>query len=327
MKYKIADFLNKYDIILFDMDGVITSEQRYWDASALTIFQCINKSVDVKYAMDNVQKIRSDIFCNDKIIVLLKERGVNSNWDLTYVTLGIAEMLGTTDFKKVYEYMADTGYDAFGFYEFLGKNSQLGERNGDKYNYLVDIFQEWYLGNALFEKMFRKTPTMPGKSGLINGEVPIISVEKTQEVFNILSENKKILGIGTGRVHYEILGPLENWNIMQYFDKNRLITYSNIQEAEEEIPNVALTKPHPYIFLKGMLGIDYDNKKIIDGNYDNTNIEKTLVVGDAGADLFSAKSAGMDFAAVLTGVTGAEFFRKNNADYILNSIEDLIEKV
>ena len=56
-------------------------------------------------------------------------------------------------------------------------------------------------------------------------------------------------------------------------------------------------------------------------------IERTLVVGDAGADMFAAKAMGADFCAVLTGVNkqaARGFFEENNAQYILNSSAELI---
>ena len=38
MKFQITDF----DKIIFDMDGVITSEFIYWDAAALTIYELLD---------------------------------------------------------------------------------------------------------------------------------------------------------------------------------------------------------------------------------------------------------------------------------------------
>ena len=42
MAYKPAPFLEKYDTILFDMDGVITSEEMYWKAAALIVHEFLH---------------------------------------------------------------------------------------------------------------------------------------------------------------------------------------------------------------------------------------------------------------------------------------------
>ena len=169
-------------------------------------------------------------------------------------------------------------------------------------------------------------PTIPGKPGLLTGETPILPVEQTYSILKSLHGAGKILGVGTGRIEYEINAPLDNWNIRQFFDPNRLITYTDIENAEKNSKPAVLTKPHPYMFVKGMLGRGYDDNAIINRDYDRTLIQKTLVVGDAGADMFSAQAAGMDFAAVLTGVSGEKtryFFEDNNATYILKDISEL----
>ncbi len=58
-------------------------------------------------------------------------------------------------------------------------------------------------------------------------------------------------------------------------------------------------------------------------------VKKTLVVGDAGADILAAKAMGAGFCAVLTGIQGEkarEYFKSLNAEYILNSVEDFLEE-
>lgn len=39
---KLAKFLDKYDTVIFDMDGVITSEQNYWNCAALTVWEYLH---------------------------------------------------------------------------------------------------------------------------------------------------------------------------------------------------------------------------------------------------------------------------------------------
>ena len=79
---------------LFDMDGVITSEQAYWTCAALTVYEMrhskahfgteqVNRSAPClrrgrKFAERSFRRQRD---------CAVKDKGVNSNWDLAYVTL------------------------------------------------------------------------------------------------------------------------------------------------------------------------------------------------------------------------------------------------
>ena len=81
--------LDKYDTVIFDMDGVITNESCYWDSAALTVYEHLksktylgNEMVDPDYCMENVSELRKHIFCDDKLIMRMKEIGVNK-WLIT----------------------------------------------------------------------------------------------------------------------------------------------------------------------------------------------------------------------------------------------------
>ena len=82
----LKHFLDKYDTVIFDMDGVITSEQNYWNCAALTVWEYMHRNrgidIDAAQCMEQLSEIRKKVFCDDKIITELKARGVNSNWDL-----------------------------------------------------------------------------------------------------------------------------------------------------------------------------------------------------------------------------------------------------
>ena len=95
---KLKSFLSKYDTVIFDMDGVITSEENYWTSAALTVAEYMSMragaDVDTEMYMCRADKIREHVFCGDKLIGLLKAKGVNSNWDLGYVTVLCACIAG-----------------------------------------------------------------------------------------------------------------------------------------------------------------------------------------------------------------------------------------
>ncbi len=85
--------------IVFDMDGVITGESCYWDAAALVVWELFYApgymglpapdhlpSFTTNPAAGEVSRIRKVVFEDDAVISLFKNRAVNSNWDLAFLT-------------------------------------------------------------------------------------------------------------------------------------------------------------------------------------------------------------------------------------------------
>ncbi|WP_067936356.1 HAD family hydrolase [Alicyclobacillus kakegawensis] len=86
-----------YDWILFDIDGVMLSEERYFDASALAIYELLAsprylrltftgmRELDVRPDDETVREIRARVFHDDEFLRFIKGRGVNANWDMVYL--------------------------------------------------------------------------------------------------------------------------------------------------------------------------------------------------------------------------------------------------
>ena len=79
---KPALFLKGIEKIIFDMDGVITSEQNYWSAAALTVYEMFYSNqyygdctIKTNLVEEEVFNIRREIFLADKTINLLKIEG------------------------------------------------------------------------------------------------------------------------------------------------------------------------------------------------------------------------------------------------------------
>ncbi|ALC92285.1 phosphatase [Bacillus sp. FJAT-18017] len=81
--------------VLFDVDGVLLSEEHYFDASALTVWELLYSEnylglgpeifhTDVQ--QDEIDEIRREIFQDDKVLSFMKARGLNANWDMIYIT-------------------------------------------------------------------------------------------------------------------------------------------------------------------------------------------------------------------------------------------------
>jgi phosphoglycolate phosphatase-like HAD superfamily hydrolase len=84
--------------ILFDVDGVLLSEEHYFDASALTVWELIisknylalaPEKYKTDYSPTEVKVIRETVFGkNDEVLKLMKSRGLNANWDMIYLSFG-----------------------------------------------------------------------------------------------------------------------------------------------------------------------------------------------------------------------------------------------
>lgn len=311
-----------YRKIIFDLDGVITSESAFWDSAALTVAEFMG------FPMDTPAKLRETLFCRDRLIRLVKNRGVNSNWDLVYLFCCFFE----TTPEAVYETIEKSELCDFALYEAAGRHAALKTgkpyeeicRGGPLYREMADSFQEWFLGSATFEKVNGKK-ARGSREGLWLMEEPIVGREKLLSTLSLLKEKGVNLRIATARPLPEGREPLVRWGAMPYFDAEGAITYDYIRRAEALSPEVPLGKPHPYIFLKSYFGKDFPDRLILEEKYEK-DFSDCLIVGDAGADLFAAKAMGADFAAVLTGISGEDgraFFAENGAKYILPDVSVL----
>jgi phosphoglycolate phosphatase-like HAD superfamily hydrolase len=84
--------------ILFDVDGVLLSEEHYFDASALTVWELLfstnylglsPEKYKTNYSPTEIRRIRETVFgANDEVLKLMKSRGLNANWDMIYLSFG-----------------------------------------------------------------------------------------------------------------------------------------------------------------------------------------------------------------------------------------------
>ena len=340
-----AKFLNKYHTIIFDMDGVITSEQNYWNIAALTAYELLRDRLYYgsgtvpASAGENFRAIRAQLFDSDRFITAAKEKGVNSNWDLCY--LAFCYLAGGNTPAEMTDHVAGSGKLAFELYEeaaeiaakALNMPISQAERNGPLWQQCRNLFQEWYLGDKLYEEMEGRRSAGKGKSGMWQTEIPVVPVEELRPMLETLKNSGKTLGIATGRSRFELVKPLESWGCLDFFMTSASVDSDFIVRGEENLRRAgisgSLSKPHPYMFLKALYGADYDDVRLYKGDYDSGPIAGALVVGDAGSDILAAKAMGADFLAVLTGVSGEKarpYFEELGAEYILPNVLSMIEE-
>lgn len=328
---------DKIDTIIFDMDGVITSELGYWKAAALTVYELMydyrfygKSDIERDWCYKHVDMIYDTVFNGGKTVTAVKNLGVNTNWDLAYVVFCVAKYLDPTveTFDKAYyeavcmfienmEVHPPEIYTALQELLATVVPCETGHfQRGESvfWTELVDCFQRWYHGDDEI-------------SGLKELDEPLLSLEDIKGTLETLKAQGFQLGIGTGRPKDEIVHPLKMWGLDTYFTPALCATYDDVLAAQSEVKvDYPLAKPHPFVFLKAAFGAQFSNQELCDAKVKKEMASRCLVVGDAASDMLAAKTAGFPFLAVLTGVTGQrgrQFFEEHQADIILDTVLDM----
>lgn len=333
MKFQTTDF----DKVIFDMDGVITSEYIYWDAAALSVYELLydfrfygKQEIDRPWCRKNYRMLYDMIFCGGRTVRAVKNLGVNTNWDLAYLVFCVSKYLDpallsfdSQHFEAVCMFIENMTLKAPELYDsvaglvatVLPAEANFFKRSGSGlWQQILSVFQRWFLGDAETE-------------GLQSMEEPLLELDAVKNVLGNLKIRGIRLGIGTGRPREEILYPLRMWGLMKYFDPEMIAAYDEVRRAEiEQKSGDALAKPHPFVFQKAAFGEMLSDREILDGKAYLAPCQRVLVVGDATSDLLAAKAGGFCFAAVLTGIQGQEArrsFAESGADYIFESILEM----
>ena len=83
--------------LIFDMDGVITSENKYWNTARITVWEILSSDsyIGLKNYFDEGDSFLDQLAVLGKKVISsdfiyeLKRRAVNSNWDLTFFVLSL----------------------------------------------------------------------------------------------------------------------------------------------------------------------------------------------------------------------------------------------
>lgn len=101
--------------VLFDVDGVLLSEEHYFDASALTVWEMLisrnylalsPEKYKTDYTENETKEIRALVFDNDNVLKFMKSRGLNANWDMIYLSfthqlIHLLSQIKETEFEKI----------------------------------------------------------------------------------------------------------------------------------------------------------------------------------------------------------------------------------
>ena len=381
------------DLIIFDLDGVITSEEAYWDAAGLTLHELLysprywgfGSAVGQYHPAKTSQESRlmSRAAFSESEIVALKGRSINSNWDTCYITvclhliailkllpnfssllplepwderwlakfrrlirgiegfgntIAVAELgyskfpIPNVDLEEVFDDPIFQGSIGLELINCLGPFASkildepirnVFSRHSPFWAFCRNIFQEWYLGDALYTDTYGHAPIQSGKPGCISYEKPLLPIVHIRAALEKLRTQGYMLGFATGRVYKEATYPLKTYGLLEYFIEQHISTYDDVEHAEAALRNLGdrtlLSKPHPFPFLmaKDRNHTDKDNKS-----------KGFVVVGDSTSDILGGHAAGAITVAVMTGARTPEarsLLAQSNPDFTIEDITKLPE--
>jgi phosphoglycolate phosphatase-like HAD superfamily hydrolase len=322
----------KIDTLIFDMDGVITTEEKYWACARLTLWELVTQTLSLPNTFGNVvhDSASREALVPDDLIYALKGHAVNSNWDITYV-LACVYLTGLSDAtvlsavevddflqairdtlatptewpKALSDFLASThGAKGRALIQEAGlrleralgfsDNDELLRIDGPFWWYLHARFQRWYSGEAM--QQFGAPPLTDGT---------VIPSERIEATLSRLQAAGYILGAATGRPRDELDDALGHLKLLNYFDPSRLSTLDMIRASEKQLGVSGLVKPHPFSLLRAIYP-RADAKVLLDEEYQKMRRENVVVIGDSTSDILMGRSAGCRTVGVLSGVRGDE---------------------
>lgn len=242
------------DSIIFDMDGVLIANNAYETAIMQTVRVVLNKpNLSAVTLLRYIRAVKS-------------VPGFNNDWDTTYAIVRLLR-------------------NAIPVSVAPQRVAQLtrAARKSVTYKKLKDIFQSYYLGFDLFQKIYKRAPVVSVNNGLITGETCLIN-RKTLDALT----KTYALGIATSRPRSEALFAIQNAGLTKYFPDNVIVAREDVRKEKPA--------PDPLWAVQ----------KILRG-------KMSLYVGDTVNDVLAAKNAGMPSIIVGASVQGDFSITNSNA--------------
>ena len=303
----IIQKIRKFDSIIFDCDGVLVDIRNSYDHTInKTISAIMNELFDEKI---------SDVV-NSKILYGLKATGgFNDEVAVVYaiVMTLVASKKSNIEFKKlifdVIDNANESGINSINNY-FINQNIDLTKiklkldyENSRKVSYIHRIFNQLFYGPTLYEEIFNEKSQFTEK--------PLIDLDNVVLDDNLMSKLKTRFGTKistvTGRGNFAFSYSMKNF--IENFDMENSVFL--------EDRHLKLAKPNPESLIESISGI---------------NSKCCLYIGDSMEDLMMVeKCKENDYDVSFCGIYGSsdepelkyELFQKNNASFILESIQEL----
>lgn len=355
--------------VIFDVDGVFLSEERCFDSTALTIHELLyadaycgldDSAVKVELEDVEIYNIRKTILREDQLLNALKDKGLNSNWDMLFIIFSLhlihmikaqpieedhfdhidRQWLMAHDFDHaavstdaVYEFLITVPEGKTAVYDALVKYAadELNtahvaafELKSELWMLAQHVFQEWYLGEHYLLETTRKRSIVTGKKGFLEDEEILADQLEIKQLLKDLKAAGYTLAIATGRPRIETLVPFKALGLLEEFDEHKIVTATEVLEAEERYPgHKPLGKPNPFSYIAAFEGNDEARYLDYIEHQDNRVTKEVIVVGDSLADYYCARTMGAYFTATLTGLKGQSersTFQALEADAIIDDI-------
>ena len=322
------------NLIVFDMDGVLVDVSRsYRDTVRQTATLFFKDARAYK-------KLPDPLFPLTDLAAVKQSGGLNNDWDLSCLVINLLfneiekppvyeskdpfdryrETISQCDVTPLTEFLTSTPNPLSTLHQKAGpsKNSFIyGLYAGDvgSGNIIKQIFQEVYLGQALFEDTYRLVPQFYRGKGFNHRERLVID----KSMLEGLAANH-ILAIATGRPRSEADYPLDHFGLRKYFSE--ILALEDCLQEEDKIfklegRKVSLSKPHPYM-------LDAIASKL------NKPVDAYFYIGDMPDDMVAAKKSQTGYKGIgfILTAPDKESLKKEllraGADTIIEDIDQLM---
>ena len=325
--------MNKKCLIVFDMDGVLIDVSNSYRATVRQTARLFFKSAPAS------EKLPEPLFSLRDLAAIKQSGGLNNDWDLSCLVINLLfnliekppvyqskdpwaryqETIRQCNVSSLARFLESDPMPLSDLLKRAGKTKNsfiYGLFAGDvgSGNIIKQIFQEVYLGKALFEATYGLNPLFYHDQGFIHREKLLID----KGVLAALARNH-ILAIATGRPRAEAEYPLTHFDLRKYFT-NVLALEDCLEEekrrSQAEGHRVSLSKPDPF-----MLDAIAAKQKNPLGGY--------FYIGDMPDDMVAAKKseAGYKGVGMVMAAADKESLKKEllraGADYIIEDFDQL----
>ena len=281
-------------LVLFDLDGVLLSEDAYLYATAAAVGEFVSllyPHVLFRRPAESMTladfRLLRELFLPPLLLDALRKRALNSNWDKAYALVVLAgcesaahdhrfavESFGASAVKQLRS-MTGSGQDLVAKLRERERGMAYPE---DLFSAVQAVFQRYYLGDD-------QATAACLRSGTSAFETLLAEQEVLRRFLNDLRERGAILGIGTGRPRAEAQKALTRFGLWSAFAPDRICTIDEVQKEEEQrgVAPFALAKPHPYTYQRSAAGF---------------SAHDVYVVGDSVSDAIASERAGFRFVGV-----------------------------
>jgi len=303
----ISQKISKFDSIIFDCDGVLVDIRNSYDHAINKTISAIMKELFNDEIGDIVTSkihfgLKSVGGFNDEVavvyaIVMTLVASKKSNIEFEKLIVDVINNANESGINSIDSYFKEKNID------LIEIKSKLDYENSRKVSYIHKIFNQLFYGPKLYEEVFNEKSQF--------SEKPLIDLDNIVLDNNLMSKLKTRFGSKvatvTGRGKFAFSYSMKNF--LDNFDMENSVFL-------EDRP-LNLAKPNPESLIETISKI-------------NSNC--SLYIGDSMEDLLMVqKCREMGYDVSFCGIYGSsdepklkyELFQKNNASFILESIQEL----